>query len=550
MKSSKHSQRAQYYGDISLGTPEQNFSVVFDTGSADLWVPSSYCVSQACGNTTQHNTTRHNTTQHDTTRHDTTRHNTTRHDTKCLRHLLGVMGRDTLKIGELITLNQEFGESVYEPGNTFAMARFDGVLGMGYPSLAEILGNPVFDNMMAQKTVDEPVFSFYLSRRTSSGNPEGELLLGGTDESLYNGPVAWIPVTAKGYWQIKMDSVAVQGTSSFCPRGCQAIVDTGTSLIAGPTNDILNLQQLIGATPTNIGEFLIDCVRLSSLPHVTFVLGGKEYTLTAEQYVRKEMLGDRELCFSGFQAVDIVTPDGPLWILGDVFLTEYYSIFDRGQDRSPGSCDRTQDQGAAECQELDQVIFGTGIEPGLVSACPGPWGLADCVLMPSMTVWRTGGRTDDPGAEVLGDSGQLSSGIPLVPVEWGNNRLKSRTWRCTGPREEFPLRWTSPNGGLMTSRGKTAEGELSGEGGLLLTSLRVDKVSMEEGGMTNEEGGATSDRLNLDGMKEMKNRKYDTSVETTVGSTTLHLKSGKKLPVASLLCRLMTGRGGRRSGGS
>lgn len=45
------------------------------------------------------------------------------------------------------------------------------------------------------------------------------------------------------------------------------------------------------------------------------------------------MLGDRELCFSGFQAVDIVSAEGPLWILGDVFLSEFYSIFDRGQDR-------------------------------------------------------------------------------------------------------------------------------------------------------------------------------------------------------------------------
>ncbi|XP_074554218.1 nothepsin [Halichoeres trimaculatus] len=315
---------AQYYGEISLGTPEQNFSVVFDTGSSDLWVPSSYCVSQACA---LHRRFR---------AFDST---SFRHDGRMFGihygsgHLLGVMGRDTLKIGGLMALNQEFGESVYEPGAAFVMAKFDGVLGLGYPSLAEILGNPVFDNMLAQKMVEEPVFSFYLSRKSKESNPEGELLLGGTDETFYTGPINWNPVTAKGYWQIKMDSVAVQGTSSFCPQGCQVIVDTGTSLIAGPTNDILNLQQLIGASPTNIGEFLIDCARLSSLPHVTFVLGGKEYTLSAEQYVRKELFGDRELCFSGFQAVDIVTSEGPLWILGDVFLSEYYSVFDRGQDR-------------------------------------------------------------------------------------------------------------------------------------------------------------------------------------------------------------------------
>lgn len=68
------------------------------------------------------------------------------------------------QIGNLMTLNQEFGESVYEPGYLFVLAKFDGVLGMGYPNLTQIPGKPVFDNMMAQKILENSVFSFHLGR--------------------------------------------------------------------------------------------------------------------------------------------------------------------------------------------------------------------------------------------------------------------------------------------------------------------------------------------------------------------------------------------------
>ncbi|XP_063164660.1 cathepsin E-like [Candoia aspera] len=313
---------AQYYGEVSIGTPPQKFTVVFDTGSADFWVPSAYCISDACEIHQKFKSFLSHSYKYGGQQFSL------RYGTG---HLMGISSKDIVRISNISIAAQGFGESVFEPGTTFISAHFDGVLGLAYPPLSVVEALPVFDNMMQQHLVEEPVFSFLLNR---DGFEDGsELIFGGIDHSLYTGPVHWVPVTRKDYWQIPIDNVKIQGQIIACKNGCEAMVDSGTSLITGPFQDIKKLQAKVGAVPSSSGEFLVNCRRLSSLPPISFTIGQKEFQLTAQQYIIKENSREEALCFSGFQPLDLITNEAPMWILGDVFMSAFYCVFDRGNDR-------------------------------------------------------------------------------------------------------------------------------------------------------------------------------------------------------------------------
>ncbi len=246
--------------------------------------------------------------------------------------LSGFLSTDTVRISSAIIKNQTFGEAIYEDfinidgEMTYA---WDGILGLGFESLASYGVIPVFDNVMKQKLVKKPVFSFYINRDTTA-SPGGEIIFGGSDPDHYRGNFTYIPIENSGYWLFDMDRVTVgHRNKHFCKYGCQAIADTGSTFITGPSDEIRKLNKKIGATPIGHGEHSVDCDTIDRLPVITIYIGGKSFPLTGDQYVIKNSESGQTKCMSGFAGSD----GNPFWILGVPFIGAYYTEFDYGNRR-------------------------------------------------------------------------------------------------------------------------------------------------------------------------------------------------------------------------
>ncbi len=215
------------------------------------------------------------------------------------------------------------------PGREFNGTPFDGICGMGYPQLSSTKENPPFFTMMAQGRVAGPLFSFYL-RQGKDEQSGGYMTIGGYDPAFLIGNMVWLPVVDRAYWSVSLQSVRVG--SNIVEGSSQAILDTGTSLIACPKATAQRIHASIGAVSIGEGMHAISCSSMTSLPPIKIKLGGfATFTLRPVDYILKI---DADTCISGFVGVDFnVGPGKSGWIIGDVFLRPYFSVYDAGNDR-------------------------------------------------------------------------------------------------------------------------------------------------------------------------------------------------------------------------
>jgi hypothetical protein len=332
--------------------------VLFDTGSCEFWVPSSNCdkhttPAERCGKHSQYHTAR-----------SKKGHRFSATQRMLIQYLSGKVEGDLVvedvRVGSLSVPEQIVGiaETIDVP--LLDEVRWDGILGLAYPSsaLAKKGVTPFFDNLMAKKLLQDSIFGYYLG-------PRGGMVTFGAVDRKYIQPGAefvYAGVTHRGYWTVGIVDILLTypgtgrvstGVCKNRKRGmCKAIVDTGTYLVYGPASEVKGALRDIQSS---------SCAAMGKLPSITFQLYGgggnapnpevtlspADYTLqfyvpgngvpadecSQAQYEHPDGAGiDRARCTP--DCVTGIAPDkDTLWTLGQVFLRNFYAVFDRTHNR-------------------------------------------------------------------------------------------------------------------------------------------------------------------------------------------------------------------------
>ncbi|CAK0874246.1 unnamed protein product [Prorocentrum cordatum] len=229
------SYKTAYFGKVSLGSPQQDFTVLFDTGSGHFFLPSATCDTETCRRHRRYDARASSTALEIDHEGREVGENATGRDQVAVAYgtgeivgefvwetvcLGGQQGPDCIQMRVVLAT-----EMTTEPFGTF---EFDGVLGLGLEGLAVDPEFSFFGQLFKLHNLTDARFGYFLSR---TDELPSEITLGGHDERRMASALQWAPVHRPelGHWQLRIRSVtAGNETLSVCETGdCVAIADTG-----------------------------------------------------------------------------------------------------------------------------------------------------------------------------------------------------------------------------------------------------------------------------------------------------------------------------------
>jgi hypothetical protein len=313
---------SEYYGKIDVGKPAQEFMVVFDTGSGNLLLPGKECTDEACTVHKRFDSNMSSTAKQIAFADEPDKVVAKGGDRDVVTitfgtgEISGVFVKDQICIGSICAYANMVA-ATEESDEPFSLVPFDGIFGLSLPQMSEGKSFNVFDDMVNAKVLKSNIFAVFFGAVDSE---DSEISFGEYKHERMASDIFYAPVSTPGYWQVKMEDVTIGNKrQNLCAGsgGCQVAVDTGTSLLAGPTDIINTLIDRLDVSD--------DCSNYAKLANLGFVVQGRALNLTPEDFVDKSSDG----CSVALMTLDIPPPKGPLFIFGDPFLRKYYTVYDR-----------------------------------------------------------------------------------------------------------------------------------------------------------------------------------------------------------------------------
>ncbi|KAI9032716.1 aspartic peptidase domain-containing protein [Phycomyces nitens] len=332
----------EYGITVSVGTPPTDFLLIFDTGSADTWLPSSACTPKAgCPSNRKYNPTKSSTYVRSTIDYSIDYYSA---------DVNGSYFNDTVKFGGFTLENQFIGLVKTMTGSLTDQTGdivLDGVFGAGIPgsSSLSIERNETYLTMpmdlYAKGLIPEPLFSVFLGQQDLNG----EVIFGAIDHKRASTPIIYVDVAlfedVNGYtyfnrWyssayhiEVGSEHIEIENAPST-----PFVFDTGTNSIALPTYLADKVTQgLVPDAVKNGTIYNVDCSYLNSTRPFRIVFPGAEFAphqpknlnVTLELPVSKMVVRSGSTC-----RLIVESDDNSFPVLGNLFLRHFITVFDFG----------------------------------------------------------------------------------------------------------------------------------------------------------------------------------------------------------------------------
>jgi hypothetical protein len=326
----------EYSGKVIIGNPSQEFEMVFDTGSANFIITSSKCESSGCTNHNKYyseNSKSSRIIDHLSEYNDDYVPSNGKRDEVHIRFGTGfvkcLMTQDKVCIGRdgsICSDNLLMLEAYFESQVPFSEVKFDGIIGLSFSHLSVNSQSNFIDVLVKEKKITQKVFSFYFNK---NDDKQSQISIGGIEMKKFTGDIYFSEVISRNYWEIKIDAIYYGNIKlDFCNMIiCSAVVDTGTSMLAGPQSLMQTLEYY--------SYVKSDCSNFDILQNIKFEINGKLFNLDPEFYVMKikydqNSNNTKVECINAFMNMDALSnPTKTTLLLGSPFLKKYYTVFDR-----------------------------------------------------------------------------------------------------------------------------------------------------------------------------------------------------------------------------